>query len=92
MTTIQPISSATSNTQPTSVNGITINDIKAKTSEIAKIDSIDPAAPMRDITFYSSVINTITLDKVLANQKTIINNQNIIMQKLGVGENLDTKA
>lgn len=74
------------------VNGITSTDINTRMKEIAKSDPIDPVATKRDITFYSAVRNNIMLDKVLTNQNEIIENQNKIMQKFNIGENLDIKG
>lgn len=85
MAQIQPVQVATLTTQAEPINGITFNDVKDRTKSLSQANPIDQAAPMRDITFYATVRNNIMLDK-------IIENQNKIMQKLGIGENLNVKG
>lgn len=85
MAPIQTIQATTLSTQAEPINGVTFNDVKARTKALSQVNPIDQAAPMRDITFYATVRNNIMLDK-------IIENQNKIMQKLGIGENLNIKG
>lgn len=92
MAQIQPVQAATSAKQAGPINGLTNNELNTRMNELIKTDPIDQATPKRDIPFYTSIRNNVMLDKVLANQKTLIQNQNKIMQKLEIGERLDLKV
>ncbi len=87
MAQIQPISQTTTNTQFATVNGITNNDINAKIIELNKLNSQNNNMPQYDMNFgeyLATIRNNIMLDKIL-------DNQNKIMQKLGIGEKLDVQ-
>lgn len=73
------------------VNGITSSEIKTRTKQINE-DTLVLNRSIMSTSATTSVRNNIMLDKVLANQNTIIENQNKIMQKLGIGEKLDIKG
>jgi hypothetical protein len=77
------------------VNGIANNDLNARISELYNINSQNKNIPTYNFNhdnFFATIRNNIMLDKVLVNQNTIMDNQNKIMQKLGIGEKIDTKA
>lgn len=75
------------------INGISTDTVKTRLKEI------NSETPMlwttsfikspQEITARTAVRNNLMLDTVLANQKTIIENQNKILEKLE-GKNLDT--
>lgn len=93
MVQVQAVSSNnTSSIQSKTLNGLTNKELNNRMNELIKTDPIDQATPKRDVPFYTSIRNNVMLDKVLVNQKTIIENQNKIMQKLGIGEKLDIKG
>lgn len=75
----------------TEINGITSSEIQTRTKQINEDTSILNRSIM-STSATASVRNNIILDKVLANQNIIIENQNKIMQKLGIGEKLDIKG
>lgn len=94
MAPIQPISPTIQSTQTTTVNGITDKQVKFRRNDLEKsMEFVEPAGASRtELTYIASVRNNIMLDKVLSNQNIILENQNKIMQKLGIGENINIKA
>lgn len=89
MTQIQSVSVSPVTTQARQINELSNNELNARMHELMSSDPIDPITPKRDVPFYTSIRNNIMLDKVLANQKIIIENQKKIMQKLGIEAKLD---
>lgn len=91
MTKVQPITQNTTSAQVATVNGISDNQVKARARDISNGNEF-PTAERAELTYIAVIRNNIMLDNILTNQKTIIDNQNKIMQKLGIGENIDIKA
>lgn len=78
------------------LNGITSADVKARIKQINEETPIFWTASFikepQELTVRTTARNNIMLEKVLENQAKIIANQNIIAEKLGLGEKLDVKV
>lgn len=80
----------------TSINGIPTVDVKTRLEDINKetpiIWSTSLIKSPQEITARTAVRNNLMLDKVLDNQNKIMQNQTLIMEKMGIGKGLDVQA
>lgn len=75
---------------PETINEITYDEVNKRLNQFYQ--ETNGVGGCAQITQLVAGRNNIMIDKVLANQNTIISNQAKIMQKLGIGEQLDIKG
>lgn len=78
------------------INGISTADVKTRLEDINKETPILWTTSLikspQEITARTAVRNNLLLDKVLDNQNKIMQNQSLIMERIGIGEKLDVQA